>query len=215
MTLVAISQSTSKKDHCDSFRSLPRSVSGKRGKYTPWDTLVMRLPLLASLIASAALSLPVVAADDDPLTVEGRFTVKAPAEGYKWGKAKDLDMGGSKGAVYIATKEGSASHVMLAVEYRTADVEGKKVAALKAHWNATVEGLRKAGNTDIKGQKPSLEPPVPDQVPHGVTFKTSAGKAMAYQSVTAFGKNIYLFRVVAESEEEAKKLAQVAKSLKE
>ena len=117
--------------------------------------------------------------------------------------------------MFTATKDGSTSRVILIVEYRKADTEAKKVATLKGHWNAQVDSLKSRKYTDLKGKRPSFDSPVPDQVPFNISAKDPSGKIAAFQFVTAFGKNIYLFQATADSEEDAAKLIKVADSLKE
>lgn len=169
--------------------------------------------MVASLIATPQLAR---AGDSDgSLTVAGQFSVKAPAQGYRWTKARELEQSGVKVAVYTATKAGSTAQVVLTVEYRKADTEGKKVTTLKGHWDGGWDALKKAGYTDLNGKKPSLEPPIPDQVPFVQVGKDPSGKPWVFAVVTAFGKNVYSFQVRAETEEEAQKLIEVAKSLKE
>lgn len=151
----------------------------------------------------------------DDLVIEGEFSISAPAAGFKWAKMRESGEGEKRATIYAAIKERTPERAMLIVEHRTADTDAKKLAVIKAAYNAAVESAKRADNTDLKGTKPSLETPVPKKVTFVILGKSKSGSTVAFAGAVVFGKNVYQIHAVAESEEGAKKLLKVAESIKE
>src|SRR5262249_12919934 len=76
------------------------------------------------------------------------------------------------------------------------------------------DGLQKQGATDLKGTKAPITPPIPNEVSF-LLFGTKDGATIAFGGAVVFGNDVYQIQAASSSADEAKKLAEVAKSLKE
>lgn len=165
---------------------------------------------LVLLFACGAL-----AADGD-LVVAGGGVVPVPAKGYTWKKLREVkDPHGTNVQVYSATKPGADGDLALVVEQATADSDAKKLARIKGDYNGLVTHLKNDGYTELKGQRPPLEPPFGERVSFSISGKDRDGNARTFHTVLLFGKCVYHFQSSAPSEAEAKALAKVVESVKE
>ena len=171
--------------------------------------------VLAVLVCTVLVEPRAQAAEGD-VTAAGGGTVPQPAEGFAWQKVRETDEKTMpKVQVFLATKEGSTSKVVLIVEQTAADTDAKKIARIKGDYNGIVTALKEQGVSEMKGIKPPIEPPVPQRVSFLLTGKNKEGAAIAYIGAIFFGKSVYHFQIAAGSEEEAKSLAKVAEAVKE
>jgi hypothetical protein len=175
----------------------------------------MRLPLLIGVLL--ATSLFVFAAEPaGSIKVASGVTVPVPGEGFRWKQMPGRDDGKSpKLDIYVATKEGTISNVVLLVEHATSDTDAKKLASINAVYNGMVDLLKQQGFTELKGTKPPLAPPFEKRVSFSMSGKDESGKPASFHAVIVFGKINYHVQVRAETDAEAKALAKVAEEIKE
>jgi hypothetical protein len=171
--------------------------------------------LIGVLVFCIGGALQAAEKENTDLKLAGGVIVPTPAEGYQWKVVREIDDGKTKVQIYAATKEGSAAKVVLIFEQTTADTDGKRIARIKGDYNGMVSSLQDAGYTDLAGDKPPLETPVKDRVEFAFAGKDKEGKAAAFRSIIVFGKSVYHFQISAGTEDEAKKMAKVAESVKE
>ena len=86
---------------------------------------------------------------------------------------------------------------------------------IKAHYNGIYQALTNGGFTQLKGTKPSLESPIPDQVPFSFSCRKPDGSAAFVHGLTMFGKNVYSLDVMAGTLKQANEFIDVAKTFKE
>jgi hypothetical protein len=103
----------------------------------------------------------------------------------------------------------------LTVEHRNADSDVIRIATTKGHFNGLVQTLQRGGFTDLKGKSPSLDTPVPDRLDYGINCLKPSGDPAFLRCATVFGKNVYAFQVIADTEEEATFLYGAVDTLKE
>jgi hypothetical protein len=173
-------------------------------------------------VSILALSLGAVARADDnagnkgDLTIDGVGIVPAPAEGYTWQKINESAPGDTpKVVVYVASKDGSTSKVVLTVELTTADTDKKKLARIAGDYNGLLSGLQNQGYTNLKGTSPPHDPPFDQRVSFMVFGNDKNGTLRVFLSTIVFGNNVYHFQVVASSQDEAKALTSVVQNVKE
>ena len=173
-------------------------------------------------VSILALCLGAVARADDndgnkgDLTIDGVGIVPAPAEGYTWQKINESAPGDTpKVMVFVASKDGSTSKVVLSVEQTTADTDKKKLARIAGDYNGLLSGLQDQGYTNLKGTSPPRDPPFDQRVSFMVFGNDKNGTLRVFLSTIFFGNNVYHFQVAASSEDEAKALASVAQNVKE
>jgi hypothetical protein len=83
------------------------------------------------------------------------------------------------------------------------------------HFSTLVQTLKKNGFTDLKGEPPSFDPPIPDNVGYTVAGTTSKGQSRVFNGHTMFGNHTYFLEAVSTTLTDAEQLGSVAKSLKE
>lgn len=152
--------------------------------------------------------------DEDTFKVAGKFTIAAPAPGFKWEKVRDVAQGKLTATMYLAQKENSAARVVLINEHRKVDTDQRKSDSIRGAYDGLLDTLKETGTTEIKASRPSLKPPIPNRVSYLMTGKKD-GADIAYAGAVVFGNEVYQFQVIATSPDEAKKLIKVAESLKE
>jgi hypothetical protein len=150
------------------------------------------------------------------LTIDGVGIVPAPAEGYTWQKINESAKGDTpKAIVFVASKDGSTSKVVLTVEETTADTDQKKLARIAGDYNGLLSGLQDQGYTNLKGTAPPRDPPFNQRVSFMVFGNDKNGTLRVFVSTIFFGNNVYHFQAAASSEDEAKALASAAQEVKE
>ena len=161
-------------------------------------------------VSILALCLGAVARADDndgnkgDLTIDGVGIVPAPAEGYTWQKINEAPGDTPKVMVFVASKDGSTSKVVLSVEQTTADTDKKKLARIAGDYNGLLSGLQDQGYTNLKGTSPPRDPPFDQRVSFMVFGNDKNGTLRVLLSTIFFGNNVYHFQVAASSEDEAK-----------
>jgi hypothetical protein len=157
-----------------------------------------------------------MAAAEGDLTVAGGAVIPVPAEGFEWGKVRDVQEKNSpRVQVFAATKQGVREKVVLIVEQMAADTDAKKLARIKGDYNGMVTSLTEQGYTQLKGNQPPLGTPVGERVDFGMSGKDKEGNATAFEAVILFRKSVYHFQAAAGTDREAKALAAVAGKVKE
>jgi hypothetical protein len=170
---------------------------------------------LCVLILSLGALVQAAEKENHDLKLASGVIVPAPAEGYQWKTVREIDDGKAKVQIYAATMEGSVAKVVLIVEQAAADTDGKRIARIKGDYNGMVSSLTDAGFTDLAGDKPPLTTPVKNRVEFAFAGKDKEGKPAAFRSILVFGKAVYHFQFSAATDDETKKLAKVAESIKE
>jgi len=152
--------------------------------------------------------------DSSQLEVPGVFSVGAPAAGYAWKTLRAFDPKG--GGHYLAAAEGKDGKVVLSVEPRKVAGDAARSATLKAHFNATVEGLQKSGFKNLKGKTPAFTGHIPDDVDYWLTGAGPAGQARFFFCHTVFGQShVFLVQAVSGDQADARQLSEVAKTVRE
>jgi hypothetical protein len=160
------------------------------------------------------LTCSMAAADNNAakLTVEGVCAIDAPA-GYTWKTLQAFDP--HKGGQYMCESPNKPGRVVLQIDPRHAGNQNARSATLKAHFNTLVQTLKKNGFTDLKGNAPSFEPPIPDDVSYTVAGTSSKGQSRVFNGHSIFGNHIYFLEAVSISLADAEQLGGIAKTLKE
>jgi hypothetical protein len=150
------------------------------------------------------------------LSVPGVFSIDAPAAGFSWRTVQAVDVDAQKPGTYVAASQGKPGQVVLSVDPRKPTGNPMRVAALKAHYNSMVESLQQMGYKDLKGKQLEILKTVPDDVEYSMNGISPKGDRRFFDVHSVFGKeHIYLVQAVSTSAEDAAKLGDVAKHLKE
>jgi hypothetical protein len=154
------------------------------------------------------------AADDKPgrLTVEGICSIDAPP-GYAWQTLQAYDP--HKGGQYMCQAPNKPGRVILQIDPRHAGNQNVRSATLKMHFNTLVQTLKKNGFTNLKGQAPSFDPPIPDDVGYTVAGTTTTGQSRVFNGHSIFGNRTYFLEAVSTTLADAEQLGNVARTLKE
>lgn len=160
---------------------------------------------------------PVLVEKAEPFKVDGKFVVPTPPNGFKWTYAREVDQEGVKTKVYICMKEGQGATLLsLNVQERKATDDEMRRAAVKGHYNAVVGSAKSGGLTNVLGQQPSLESPIPDKVFYSLKGTRPNGGGEIYSHViTRFGRFIYGMQAWAETEKQLEVLAACLHGLEE
>ncbi|HSZ56156.1 MAG TPA: hypothetical protein VK797_10880 [Tepidisphaeraceae bacterium] len=171
----------------------------------------MRRTIVLAVGLICAVSL---AADDTShrLTLEGVCSIDAPP-GYSWQPLQPYDA--HKGGQYMCQAPRKAGRIVLEIDPRHAGNQNARAAVLKIHFNTLVQTLKKNGFTNLKGEPPSFEPPIPDNVSYTVAGTTATGQARVFNGHSIFGNHTYFLQVVSTTLPDAEQLGNVAKTLKE
>jgi hypothetical protein len=155
-------------------------------------------------------------ADDENtnvLKLEDGATLTAP-EGFVWKKSGEEKRGDKKTFMYLATKEGVASRLFVAVEPETADTQTKRSDRITGFYQGILKGLPKLGLTDVKATPPDTKPPIPRRVELTLAGKTPDG-TIVVRGILIFGRNTYYIQAAGQTEAEAAALGKSTESLKE
>ena len=163
--------------------------------------------LAASMSGAAAAP----AESDNSLKVPGVCTIGAPGKEWVWKTASAYDE--KKGGLYVCIAPGEAGRVVLTIDPVKLTTDAERIAALKAHFNAMHQSLEKLGCTEIKGKRPELTPPIPEDVDYLLFGKLPKGGTLYFHMHTVFHEHTFLIQAAAPSLGEAQKLADVAKTL--
>lgn len=148
-------------------------------------------------------------------TVKGLFSVEVPPNGFAWSQLQTLEANGTKISFFVCTNEGETARAVLTVEQRLAEDDQTRITVLKAHYNGLMQSLKGGGFKDIKGTKPNFMPPINGRNSFSLTARNAQDTETFVRSVTVFGKNIYRFQLMSESEDGVEQLAKVTESLQE
>ena len=146
------------------------------------------------------------------LTVEGVCSIDAPP-GYAWQPLQSYDP--HKGGQYMCQAPNKAGRIVLEIDPRHAGNQNARAAVLKIHFNTLVQTLKKSGYTNLRGEPPSFEPPIPDNVGYIIAGTTASGQARVFNGHSIFGNHTYFLQVVSTTLADAEQLGSVAKTLKE
>jgi hypothetical protein len=150
-----------------------------------------------------------------PFAVPGLFSIASPDNGFVWESVTTKEFQGTKAYYFHCKKPGSNTHMLLVVEDRNPDSEGKKSAATKAHWNVMCELVANMKLKEAKGARPSIEAPIPEVLQYGITAETDDGIPTFVQCASIFKTRIYSLTVIGNNLKEAQDLREVSKTIKE
>jgi hypothetical protein len=169
------------------------------------------LPVLLFCLTASATG----AADDSTdnrLTVPGVCSIDAPGSGWTWKAVKEFDP--QTGGAYVCSAKGKPGKVILSIEVRKYETDAQRIDALKLAFNELHDQLEKLGCTAIKGKRPNVTPPIPQDVDYLLFGKTAKGTSIYFAAHTVFKDHTFLVQAVAPSLEQAQKLEEVEKTLK-
>lgn len=166
-----------------------------------------------SLIALLPLTAP--AADesaDNRLVIPNICSIDAPGKGWTWKPVKEFDP--QWGGAYVCSSEGKPAKVVLSIEAKKYSTDAERIDALKLAFNLLHDQLQKLGCTEIKGKRPNITPPIPQDVDYLLFGKTAKGTSIYFAAHTIFKDHTFVVQAVAPSLEQAQKLEEVEKTLK-
>ena len=170
--------------------------------------IVIAYILCAAFASAVAAPMPA----GNSLTVPDVCTIDAPGKDWSWRAASEYDQ--KKGGLYLCSAAGQPGRVLLTIDPAKLSTDAQRIAALKAHFNAMHQSLEKLGCTEIKGKRPELTPPIPEDVDYLLFGKSPKGGSIYFHMHTIFREHTFLIQAVAPSLGESQKLADVAKTLK-
>lgn len=159
---------------------------------------------------------PTIRAADDStgnrLTIPGVCSIDAPGSGWAWKAVKEFDP--QTGGAYVCSAQGKPGKVILSIEVRNYETDTQRIDALKLAFNGLHDQLEKLGCTGIKGKRPNVTPPIPQDVDYLLFGKTAKGATIYFAAHTIFKDHTFLVQSVAPSLEQAQKLEEIEKTLK-
>jgi hypothetical protein len=178
--------------------------------------MIRRMTDFATAVCVVMLAIASARAADtggqDRLTIPDVGSIGTPGKGWEWKAVKEYDP--QKGGIYVCGAEGKPGKVILTIDPRKIQDDKARIATLKAHFNAMHEELQKLGCTDIKGKRPDLTPPIPEDVDYMVFGTTPRGASVYFAGHTVFKDHTFLVQAAAPSLAQTQKLAEVAGTLK-
>jgi hypothetical protein len=159
----------------------------------------------------AGASVAMAAAEDHRLSVPDVCTINAPNNLWTWKPVNEYAP--EKGGLYVCTAENKGAKIILSIEPAPAKEDAERINKLKVHFNTLRESLQKMGCKEIKGKRPDLTPPIPEDVSFIVLGTTPKGQSIYYSAHTLFKDHVFLVYAAAPSMEEAQHLVAVEKTL--
>jgi hypothetical protein len=180
------------------------------GNFHPGEA--MRRAAFVAVVLMYAIGSATTEDTSGRLTVEGICSIDAPP-GYTWQTLQAYDP--HKGGQYMCQSPKKAGRIVLQIDPRHAGNQNVRAATLKMHFSTLVQTLKKNGFTNLKGEAPNFEPPIPDDVGYTVAGTTSTGQTRVFNGHSIFGNHIYFLEAISTTLPDAEQLGSIAKTLKE
>ncbi|HSU67852.1 MAG TPA: hypothetical protein VLJ39_13330 [Tepidisphaeraceae bacterium] len=172
-----------------------------------------RLRPLSILLLWVAPVLAAAPTATDRFEIPNVCSIGTPGKGWEWKAVNEYDE--QKGGTYLCSAEGKPGRLILRVDPGKRSTDDERILTLKQDFNLLHQQLEKLGCTDIKGKRPELKPPIPENVDYFVIGKTPKGSTINLHAETIFKTHTYLLQAAAPSLKEAETLAATGKTLKE
>lgn len=149
------------------------------------------------------------------LLVQGEFKVACPRADFGWALVKEGRDQNSLVRIYACGKKGVQSGMLLTVDSRPANTDATRRSTVTTHYNQVIESMKEDGYTDIRARQPEVGGQIPNRVSFDLEGKDPEGKLEYLYVEIVFGRCVYTFQAVSDSDADAQKLVSAARTLRE
>lgn len=140
--------------------------------------------------------------------IEGVAKIPTPA-GFSWQLKADEKVHGIRASSYLATSSDGDSAIMLAVQRWTPRDDAARLDSLNEYFDGLISILEGKGFTNITGDRPHIESPVPDRTTFAFSGTRPDGVPTEISAAKLFGKHTYHFEVYSPTRDRTDRLIEL------